>query len=565
MEGDQLGSLLDANTNAKRPAPIYHGILSDIFCVKKLVEEAISLAIRASNQQSVTGRGNISRERQHRMCQLAVSKLTKAYAINEVAASVATMQSASALEDVAVKILKKDSGDLDALYVHHFHELIPSRQLAESTSIESLDLMIRSCPLEPHLLRSRASILTFKDEHSAAVKDLTSALNLLEYNKAHHQGGSLESQLVFMRGEGYLTLAVNSVVAALDSEKEEHRKKIRLYARRSIRDLLKFCSFLEYTRNLRHGPICPLSSLFEASAKPTKLAIEAPPDDSKKPTKEEIIRRVAIARAKRNMEQNGSMDGPQCPTDLSKTLSNIQDDQDRAALTYHPLLPDCLHSLLLSHVLACTPPAEIKRHAEQVLHLSKTCDGFPVFLNPRSSARSDWIELLRRRGRELIGSTDWSDTAAVLAKSNAEKSDGSAGGGGGGGSNLDAVGYPVSDRAGIIADWVAQVYLTRLSKAKQCSLTPEVPGITSSHGTTTANTANTATATERSEELDGGKRGHIESMNGSQHSQSTNHKSDTSVNHGNGKDATGDGIGSGDGVEGLVNGVDVMSFTSTVS
>lgn len=65
--------------------------------------------------------------RQHRMRELAVNKLALAYRIDEIATAVVTMQSASAVDEVAAKVLKKNADQLEALYVNFFHEKIPSR------------------------------------------------------------------------------------------------------------------------------------------------------------------------------------------------------------------------------------------------------------------------------------------------------------------------------------------------------------------------------------------------------------------------------------------------------
>ncbi|EDN02932.1 hypothetical protein I7I51_07966 [Histoplasma capsulatum] len=66
------------------------------------------------------------------------------------------------------------------------------------------------------------------------------------------------------------------------------------------------------------------------------------------------------------------------------------------AVTYHPLLTDALHSLLLCYPLIQTSPKELLRHAHMVARLSRVCDGYPIFLAPRSPARADWIEVLNR-------------------------------------------------------------------------------------------------------------------------------------------------------------------------
>jgi len=75
-------------------------------------------------------------------------------------------------------------------------------------------------------------------------------------------------------------------------------------------------------------------------------------------------------------------------------------------VTYHPLLSEALHSVLLCHCIAQTPLAEIKRHAYMVARLIRLCDGWPAFHSTRSSARTDWEDLLRQKGG------DWLDLGA---------------------------------------------------------------------------------------------------------------------------------------------------------
>ena len=60
------------------------------------------------------------------MREQAIQKLSKAYHLDEIACSVATMQSASPLEDVASLLLQRNPQDPDGKYVHFFHEKIPS-------------------------------------------------------------------------------------------------------------------------------------------------------------------------------------------------------------------------------------------------------------------------------------------------------------------------------------------------------------------------------------------------------------------------------------------------------
>ncbi|KAJ4990477.1 hypothetical protein SVAN01_03924, partial [Stagonosporopsis vannaccii] len=77
------------------------------------------------------------------------------------------------------------------------------------------------------------------------------------------------------------------------------------------------------------------------------------------------------------------------------------------SLTYHPLLPDALHALLLVHALLQTPPKELLRHAHNAARLVRLLDGYPVFLAARSPARSDWVEVLRRAGNWIGLGSSW--------------------------------------------------------------------------------------------------------------------------------------------------------------
>ena len=178
------------------------------------------------------------------MREQATQKLVKAYRLDEIACSVATMQSASSLEDVASLVLQRNPHDPDAKYVHFFHEKIPSRQLAECTSLAPLNDVVAERPTDPEPLRTRAMVRVFKGDFQGAVEDLTEALKLHRlYRPAHaaarippqdglQQGSmgrrqedvvlkeedqptSLEMQLLFQRAGVYLAVACRHVAAAL--------------------------------------------------------------------------------------------------------------------------------------------------------------------------------------------------------------------------------------------------------------------------------------------------------------------------------------------------------------
>lgn len=136
------------------PSPIDPAVLRGTLEVRKLVDAASDLAVRAASglsaaalgalasstansggsvaaalglENTINGRSAaMSATRQHRLRAMAVSKLAQAYAIDEVAASVAVMQGATAIDDIAEKVLRQESNNADALLVGFFHEKIPS-------------------------------------------------------------------------------------------------------------------------------------------------------------------------------------------------------------------------------------------------------------------------------------------------------------------------------------------------------------------------------------------------------------------------------------------------------
>ena len=336
-----LESLAFSNYDSPRPRPIDPAVFFDLVKVRRLVEEATDLAVRAANGTTssalssslsagngILGGGGaaalglgiggggpnakLSRERKHRMREQATQKLSRAYQFDEIAASVATMQGASSLEEVAKLVLQRSANDTDAKYVHFFHEKIPSRMLAQCTTLEPLDQVIQNRSTEGALLRTRAVTRIFKDDYAGAARDLTEALSVCRYSMAQHKAGrgqlelanalggserkngntrdrkyeatkieeadqpsSLETQLLFHRAGVYLALACQNVNASLDrsegaqeapaflpdvpltiADKEAHerrldaRKLVKSNAKRALRDYLSFLSHFEYTPGL---------------------------------------------------------------------------------------------------------------------------------------------------------------------------------------------------------------------------------------------------------------------------------------------------------------------------
>ena len=548
-----LESLAYSNFYSPAPKSIDPAIFFDLVKIRRLVEEATSLAVRAANGTtasslkvsnntghgilnasdaellgigSVKGRGTakLSRERRHRMREHATQKLSHAYHLDEIASSVAMMQSASALEDVAKLVLQRDVSNPDAQYVHFFHEKIPSRQMADYTTLEALSDIVQRRPTDGSPLRTRAVTRLFKNDHLGAVSDLTEALGVDRlYNIQHRneerdivlardaallvnqprsdakvdeedQPSSLESQLLFHRGGTYLTLACNHIEAALRKQQEvngatddihspahvclaeneksraEARKLVRTYAKRSLRDFNAFLSHFQYTPGIspqysevvlrrmkalnernnsssgRSGAeqLLDIDSHSAASNNGSSALVKYEgqtlhqdlndtrghyPGES-----DSYIPRPPVYQLHQLFASMPPSDLPPYPRNIptcsfsngltSSTEQNSSLPEFTEAATYHPLLADALHSLLLAHALVQTPPKEHLRHVYMVARLARIIDGYPVFLTARSPARADWTEVLRRTKNWLGVRGKWEDLCNPPSSAQAKVSQG---------------------------------------------------------------------------------------------------------------------------------------------
>ncbi|EKM84303.1 hypothetical protein AGABI1DRAFT_117712 [Agaricus bisporus var. burnettii JB137-S8] len=208
------------------PPPIDPGVLRSVTNIRRLIDHATDLSVRASsgvspvelssmrNNTSYNGTSlaaaqslgfnplgtnntggrntSMSANRVHRLRTLAVQKLARAYMEDEIASSVMVMQGGSVFDDVAERVLKHDPNNAEAKYVHFFHEKIPSshRQLAESTSTTVLDELISLYPHQLEYLRTRGIVHCFREEFVQATKDFTYALKEARARRrartAHH-------------------------------------------------------------------------------------------------------------------------------------------------------------------------------------------------------------------------------------------------------------------------------------------------------------------------------------------------------------------------------------------
>ncbi|KAH7398560.1 hypothetical protein BKA66DRAFT_407732 [Pyrenochaeta sp. MPI-SDFR-AT-0127] len=527
-----LESLAHSNYLSPRPHPIDPAVFYDLVKIRKAVDEATNLAVRATSGLTSAalnsslnagnsmlgsaaalgigygggGTSKLSRERKHRMRELATSKLSQAYHLDEIAASVATMQSASTLEDVAHLVLQRDSTNVDAKYVHFFHEKIPSRMMAQCTPLDTLNDIISERPQDGSPLRTRALTRIFKEDFVNSAKDLSEALATARYFLSQHRAGkdqlvlaktyqeqygrdwrqevkipeedqpnSLETQLLFHRAGVYFTIACGHVHAALDGlgeaeeakarrdaqvaasqepdpetpeeaegnrRRAEGRKQVRQNAKRALRDYNAFLSHFDYTPGIsaelaeeflrRLGNSTNGNGYSKDNIKPNMNRLLESSNASASPISEALVphRRPHGHGSDRaswpklpppEIYKVSQLFEPAPPTSLpsyppprpatpaesaaSAAATAFADSHE--SITYHPLLTDALHSLLLCHALIQTPPKEHLRHAHNAARLARVCDGYPIFLAARSPARADWIEVLRRAGNWIGIGTSW--------------------------------------------------------------------------------------------------------------------------------------------------------------
>lgn len=558
MPPEVLESLAFSNYASPRPRPIDPAVFFDLVKIRRLVEDATDLSVRATNGTALSslnnsstgnngifgaglatlgfglgrnGNAKLSRERRHRMRELATQKLARAYQLDEIAASVAAMQSTSSLEEVAKLVLLRSPADSDAKYVHFFHEKIPSRRLAQSTDLSSLDEIIRDRPTEASPLRTRGVTRIFKEDFVNAARDLTDGLIICRYMFSQHrsdtpelrlvstnggpeiksagahkptydvrvddedQPNGLEAQFLFQRAGVYLTLACQNINPSLDGstgpdnfesiavggrekipdpasigscmnstsneahqQRIEARKLVKAYAKRALRDYINYLSNFEYTPGLSSDVAVDFLRKVNTAANGVSEAKETPTNGLLEMSgnsglnvgnlRDAVIphaRSDPIHQAGRPFRQGVSYPKlplppaevypvsvlfssspppnlPPFPSSQALLQTNVLardqlPDQQRTptwaqiapfeAVTYHPLLTDALHSLLLCHSLLQTSSKEHLRHAHMAARLARVCDGYPIFVACRSPSRADWIDVIRQANNWIGLESSW--------------------------------------------------------------------------------------------------------------------------------------------------------------
>ena len=369
--------------------------------------------------------------------------------------------------------------------------------MAEYTSLDSLNDIIRLRPTHGSPYRTRAVTRIFKEDFVGAARDLSEGLAVHRlYHNQHpneqrdlilthdatrlareertdgivddkYQPGSLEPQLLFHRGGTYLTLACNHIATALQcqSTSYEHsaveqplttssvprevqrasleaRRLVRTYAKRALRDYTAFLAHLDYTpgippkysetflrkarllnqssANLGHDQkVTEFDGFVDYSSTSSALVryetqkerhrvLSSLPSIPKRTVYSLDAMFAAVRPAKfLSYPTDTAACGHEPCTTTSDPFTSVADFAE--SCTYHPLLTDVLHSLLLAHSLVQTPPKELLRHAYMTARLTRITDGYPIFVAARSPARADWVEVLHRTNNWIGLRGRWED------------------------------------------------------------------------------------------------------------------------------------------------------------
>ncbi|KAK7424939.1 hypothetical protein QQX98_000215 [Neonectria punicea] len=500
MPLELLETIANINFNTPRPRPIDAAVLFDVVKIRRLVDEATNLAVRAASDiaspvlTNVHGGlppggaasllvpggaghgGKLSRERKFRMREQASQKLAHAYRLDEIACSVAAMQGASPLEDVGALVLQRNPEDMDAKYVSFFHEKIPSRELVESTSLKPLSEIISQSSTEGEALRTRSMVKTFRNDYEGAAHDLTLAMSACRHHQPpgspaeaelqlqqsrrdnrrppdiilaeKDQPTGFQGQVLFQRAAIYLILScqhiANSLPPAQDADantepensdktpasetndgglppasetndggpsaqdkeqkrkQAESRKLVKIYAKKALRDYMAFLAQFDY------APSMPLRvpKVFNdrinlAAAQGIRNPRSSDSGPRVKPYASYSIPDLFAPIPLSDIP-------PYPPGDLPRSGTTTPlHERTCESVSYHPLLVDALHSVLLCHCLVQTSAKELHRHANMVARLTRLSDGYPIFQPSRSSARTDWIEVLGRADNWIQLTDHW--------------------------------------------------------------------------------------------------------------------------------------------------------------
>ncbi|OAA47310.1 histidine kinase group protein [Beauveria brongniartii RCEF 3172] len=226
----------------------------------------------------------------------------------------------------------------------------------------------------------------------------------------HFHRGSISLQMAYHHvsnsfapeGHASETQSTSPADLSADVKKQiESRKLVKRYAKSAMRD------FKEFLGRFQYSPDWPMEAAkdFEefidavgAAKKPSRVQ----PVPVRPPANNRLYAVSQLFEA----EEIPNLPPYPPPTMADEKLGPVTDLFDAVvdelketsivceSVTYHPLLLESLHALLLCHCLVQTSPTEIRRHAYMVARLTRLCDGYPIFKVGHFPSRFDWNQVL---------------------------------------------------------------------------------------------------------------------------------------------------------------------------
>ncbi|KHN99972.1 uncharacterized protein MAM_01896 [Metarhizium album ARSEF 1941] len=452
------------NYDHPRPRPLDPAVVFDVLKIRKAVDQADGIAggaaidLGPSTLVNVDGGAShfslarhhkkLSGERKLRMREQACQKLAHAYRLDEIACSVATRRTSTALKEVAGLVLQRKRDDLHAKYVYFFHEKIAPGQLVDTTSLSSLNDIIESAHDQAEVLRTRALAKVLLDDLDGAMQDLTRALDLQGHRlrprglgrirgtvvPEEDQPSGLSAQLLFHRASVQILMACRYVDPSIgpsppqeppggdedanatpgdvvetqevSSEQLENRRRVKKLARRALNDYTCFLSCFDYSPNVPKAADSEFNARVAQAVNSDRKPYRPFETGSASGEHTYPVSRLFAAVSPQDLPPHPFLEIGE-RVGIKTTAQIGQEPTTSEKVTYHPLLAEALHALLLCHCLLQTSVKELQRHAQMVARLMRISDGFPVFRATTSPAQYDWVEVLRRTTSSLPLGPHW--------------------------------------------------------------------------------------------------------------------------------------------------------------
>lgn len=436
-----LEAIATANRDAPDPRPIYPGLFSEIVMIRRLYDSAIQHTIRLVDHEfmpyhklpattsykdlssATVGLSKMTIRREGFAINTAVSNLSRAFLVNELASAAVVLQGRPLLRHLSETCLQRHP---DRFHASHVQFLLKQnsmrglfdpeesaklvRRLQEkSKSVEALRLAgLCKVAMSNYYAASfnfdvALQLGSFKEGNAVRFKKKKTAseaaqVKLLPVDKP--PSGSLLQTLCY-RGMCHLENAVIHIYRLYDSQTDtsvgnrsvwyedairrgdeqsevdptENRETIRRFTTLALNDFMDFLSYLQFDPTTqKHGRKTP-SKAEGQSESPTNSA--APP--------------------KQKMYAMSELFGPSPPS-LSELLPQNDDaakaPRARGAATYHPFLGEALYHLLLCHVVLQTPASILIRYADIAAHIYSICDAFPFTKPVQTPAMEDFEDIL---------------------------------------------------------------------------------------------------------------------------------------------------------------------------